>query len=105
MKKSYVYFSLFVALVISGLVEAVSGFVLWIALPSGGSGGNHAVSEAAFLGLTRHTWLDLHDWFAIALIVIVTIHALLHWPWIWRMTKKYFSKLLPHKQEALAAAK
>lgn len=38
------------------------------------------------------TWLDLHNWTAVALTVIVLVHVILHWRWIVRMTGSYFSQ-------------
>ena len=76
------------------LFEAVSGFVLWLVLPRGGGymGGRGAgIGEATFLW-SRDTWTDLHNWVAVALVVIVLVHVILHWGWIVRMTKSYFSQ-------------
>jgi cytochrome b subunit of formate dehydrogenase len=69
------------------LVQAVSGFVLWLALPSGGRGGG----GGTFL-FSRDVWLTMHNRAAIALTVIVIIHIILHWGWIVHMTKSYFSR-------------
>jgi hypothetical protein len=90
MKKGICLFSLVGFLLLTGLVEAVSGFVLWFALPSGG--GRRGL-ELAYLGLTRYTWVDVHDWAAIALTAIVLIHLLIHWKWVWRMTGIIFRTL------------
>jgi len=72
------------------LFEVVSGFVLWLVLPRGrgymGGRGEELVTEATFLW-SRDTWLDLHNWVAVALVVIVVIHLILHWRWIVHMTK------------------
>jgi hypothetical protein len=89
MKKGKYLFSLVGFLVLTGLVEAVSGFVLWFALPSGG--GRRGL-DLTYLGLTRHTWIDIHDWVAIALTAIVIIHIIIHWKWVARMTRQIFSQ-------------
>lgn len=72
------------------LFEVVSGFVLWLVLPRGrgymGGRGEELVTEVTFLW-SRDTWLDLHNWVAVALLVIVVIHLILHWRWIVHMTK------------------
>ncbi|MCK4402405.1 MAG: DUF4405 domain-containing protein [Dehalococcoidia bacterium] len=72
------------------LFEVVSGFVLWLVLPRGrgymGGRGEELVTEATFLW-SRDTWLDLHNWVAVALLVIVVLHLILHWRWIVHMTK------------------
>jgi hypothetical protein len=87
MKKSIYLFTLVGFLFLTGLVETISGFVLWFALPSGG--GKKSL-ELTYWGLTRHTWIDIHDWVAIAMIVIMIIHFLLHWKWVCRMVKHIF---------------
>jgi len=72
------------------LFEVASGFVLWLVLPRGrgymGGRGEELVTEATFLW-SRDTWLDLHNWVAVALLVIVVLHLILHWRWIVHMTK------------------
>jgi hypothetical protein len=89
MKKRIYLFGLVSVLLLTGLFEAVSGFVLWFALPSGG--GRRGL-ELSFLGLTRHTWIDLHDWVAIALTAVVIIHFIIHWKWVARMIEQVFTQ-------------
>jgi hypothetical protein len=84
MKKSVYLLTLVGLLTLSGLIEAISGFVLWFALPSGG--GRRGL-ELSYLGITRHTWITIHDWVAIVLTVVVVIHLLVHWKWVLRMTR------------------
>lgn len=90
MKKSIYLFTLVGLLALTGLVETISGFILWFALPSGG--GRQGL-ELTYWGLTRHTWIGIHDWVAIAMIVIVFIHFLLHWKWVCRMIKQLVVQL------------
>ena len=94
MRKATRNYILFVVLFFLGLFQAVSGFVMWLALPHGGGGygrgGVDVGSNAAFLSLTRDTWRELHDWVAVALLVTIIIHLILHWKWIVYMTKSPF---------------
>ena len=71
------------------LFEVVSGFVLWFILPRGGGyrGGSWSIAEASFLW-SRDTWIALHDWVGVALVVVVVLHLILHWRWIVFMTKR-----------------
>jgi hypothetical protein len=69
------------------LVQTVSGFVLWLALPSSGRG----AAGGTFLW-SRGVWLNIHSRSAIVLMVIVVIHVILHWGWIVSMTKSCFGR-------------
>ncbi|KPK19654.1 MAG: hypothetical protein AMJ70_08845 [Dehalococcoidia bacterium SG8_51_3] len=92
MKKAKIYFGLAITIGILAILEAVSGFVLWLGFPQGGGGGRglgggQGAGQLAFWDLSRHTWIDIHDWVAIALTVLVVLHVVLHWKWIVRMVK------------------
>jgi len=82
-------FYLAVVMFLLGLVEVVSGFILWLALPGGGGymGGRGVDSAASFLW-SRGTWLDLHIWVGVAVVIMVVIHLVLHWRWIVSVTKR-----------------
>ena len=93
MRKKTQNYVLFVILFFLGLFQAVSGFIMWLVLPRGGGGqgrGSGGSSEATFWSLSRHTWGDLHDWVAVALLVMIIIHIILNWKWIVYMTKSFF---------------
>ncbi len=85
-KRNYI---LAVFMFLLGLVEAVSGVILWLVLPGGGGymGGRGLASEATFLW-SRGTWIDLHTVVGVVLIIVVIIHLILHRKWILRMTKR-----------------
>lgn len=89
MKKSTRNYLVGFIMFLLAMFEAISGFVLWLVLPRGGGyrGGRGLTTEGTFLW-SRDTWIDLHDWVAVALVVIVTLHLILHWRWIVFMTKK-----------------
>ena len=94
MRKATKNYIVFASLFILGLLEAVSGFILWFALPRGGGwhGGRFGGGgvEYTFWSLSRHTWLDIHNWVAIIIVTAVIIHVVLHWKWIIYTTKKLF---------------
>ena len=100
MTKAGKYWILAVAMALLGLAEAVSGFVLWLAFPSGGGGGGGGrgfgggggAGNLSFWELSKHTWIDIHDWVAVALVILVIIHVILHWKWIVRMAKVIFQR-------------
>ncbi|MBN2238268.1 MAG: DUF4405 domain-containing protein [Dehalococcoidales bacterium] len=73
-----------------GLVEAVTGFVLWIGYPESGSGAGKlygGIGNIEVLGLAKHTWIDIHDWVAVALTLMVVLHIIVHWKWILRVAR------------------
>jgi uncharacterized iron-regulated membrane protein len=80
-----------VAALLALLVEVVSGFVLWIALPRGDGfrfrGSGSRLAHDSF-GFDRPTWLDIHDWAGIALVVILLLHLVLHWRWVVTVTRR-----------------
>ncbi len=105
MTKAVKYWILAVVIALLGLVEAVTGFVLWFGFPSGGGGGRGwgsggGIGELTYWGLTKHTWIGIHDWVAVALVALVVLHVVLHWKWIVRVGKSLLTgtpkrKLVP----------
>lgn len=92
MKKANTYFGLAVTIGILAIVEAVSGFVLWLGFPQGGGGGRGwggglGGGQLTFWDISKYTWIDIHDWVAVALTILVIVHVVLHWKWIARMVK------------------
>ena len=93
MTKAGKYLIMAIGMAVLGLFEAVSGFILWLGFPARGDGvgrGGGGSGTLTFWDLSRHTWIDIHDWVAVALVVLVLVHVILHWTWIVRMTKAIF---------------
>ena len=96
MKKAKTYFALAISMSLLGLAEVITGFVLWLGFPTGGGGdgrgwgGGGGLGNLTFWELSKHTWIDIHDWVAVAIVVLVMVHVILHWKWIVRMTKSLF---------------
>jgi len=96
MRKSDFLFILAFLLFLLSLLEAVSGFILWLVIPRGGGGGGGREGvEQVFWNLTRTNWIDIHDWAAVALLALVIVHIILHWKWISRMFKNCCPLLRP----------
>jgi hypothetical protein len=89
MKKWVQNYVLFVFLFLLALCQAVSGFLLWLVISGGGYRGGRGIESADKVFLwSRNTWIDVHNWTAVALLVIIIIHMILHWKWILYTTKK-----------------
>jgi hypothetical protein len=77
------------------LFQGVTGFVLWFILPGGGyryRGGLGLDEVSSTFLFEQHTWLDIHRWVAVALLVIFALHIAIHWQWIVGMTRSYFGQ-------------
>ena len=65
------------------VVCAVSGILFLLPASWWTSGG--------MLGLSAATWHVLHDWSGVLITAGVAGHLVLHWRWIWKMTRREFS--------------
>jgi len=81
LRKATVHLLLDIVIGVSFLVEAISGFVLWLVLTGGYQGGRNPRYGRTFV-FSRDTWIDIHDWFAVAMTVGILVHIVLHWRWI-----------------------
>jgi hypothetical protein len=77
---------LFVIMFLLALCQAISGLLLWLVIPAGGYQGGRGVA-AKFIW-DKHTWINLHEWIAVALLIMVIIHLIIHWKWIVYTTRK-----------------
>lgn len=86
MKKTRVKLFVDILMFLDFLFLAVSGFVLWFALPRGsGKLGDSFILE-------REDWLFMHDWTGAILVVLIFIHLILNWVCITSMMKSLFRK-------------
>ena len=75
------------------LLQVFSGFVLWLAISRGdgfrgGRGADQPPGQEEFLALTRGDWIDIHQWTAVALLVIIGLHLILNWRWIFSVSRR-----------------
>jgi len=77
MNKTVLNFWLDILLSINFLAVAVTGAVLRWGVACG-----WGCRDRMFLGWARSEWLDLHFWLAIAIVVNILLHGVLHWDWI-----------------------
>ncbi len=65
---------IFIVATATGLVFLVDG--------GGYRGGRNPAYMAAFLGISRDVWSDLHTWFGLGFLAALVLHQALHWSWI-----------------------
>jgi len=84
MKKAKLYILIDAVALFAFLVSLFSGIILWLVLPRGGGfrGGQGIFIERFFLGLTRDSWTDIHNYSSLIFTGIVVYHLVLHWKWI-----------------------
>ena len=87
---------------LAGLGEAISGFILWLVLPSGGYQGGRGVDALRVFIFEREAWKGLHSWLAITMTAAVILHVALHWNWIVCMARKMWKEAFPARQELVA---
>ncbi|MFA5078594.1 MAG: DUF4405 domain-containing protein [Dehalococcoidia bacterium] len=68
------------------LLLVVSGFILWFALPEGTAADKTVLFD-------RRTWIQVHQWLAVGLLIFFSTHIITHWTWITYMTRRYFRGL------------
>ena len=101
--KAKTNFVLDAAIMLTFLGEAISGFVLWLVLPSGGyQGGRNAGALQVFI-FERAAWKDLHSWLAVTMVAGILLHIVLHWNWIVCMVRKMWQDAFPAREELVAA--
>jgi len=69
-------FLLFIVLCITGLLN-------WLVLPRGYE------ARGSYLVSLRHFFIAFHEWAALIFMIVVTVHIVLHWPYIKSNLKKY----------------
>ena len=91
------------AIMLAMLGEAITGFVLWVILPSGGYQGGRGLDTASTFVFQRHQWRDMHNWLAITIVAGILLHVVLHWNWIVCMARKMWREAFPKKQQPVLA--
>ncbi|MDO9086197.1 MAG: DUF4405 domain-containing protein [Anaerolineaceae bacterium] len=79
-------------LFLSAILASLSG-VYFLYFPEGFMGGRNPLYNVIIL-FNRQTWDLVHTWSGVGMIVIATLHTIIHWKWITSMTKKVWNELL-----------
>ena len=61
-----------------------TGFILRFPLPPG------TQRSHMLWGLSRHDWGAVHTWLSFGLIIVLLVHVILHWPWIFGILRNRF---------------
>jgi cytochrome b subunit of formate dehydrogenase len=81
-----------IVIMISFVIAAVSGMILFFAGSGGYQGGRNPRYAQEVLGISRLLWKDLHDWGGIIMLAGVFLHLVLHWKWMVCMTRNLLKK-------------
>ena len=65
------------------IVLCSTGLINWLVLPRGYE------ARGSFLVSLRHFFITIHELTALIFMVMITIHIILHWPYIKSNLKKY----------------
>ena len=88
MNKAQLNYIIDMVMIIFFVIIAITGLVSFFFLPEGVRQGGYQ----EFLGIIKKDWNNIHNYFGIALIIIMLIHLGLHWNWILCMTENIFTK-------------
>lgn len=80
MRKPTINFTIDIFAFLAFIFLISTGFLIYLVLPAGSGG-------SSIWGMTRHEWGDIHFWFAIFFISLISVHFILHWSWIKNMIK------------------
>ena len=68
----------------------LTGLIPWLFLPRG-----YRFRDGGELYALRHTLIEVHEWLAVAIIVLVVVHLVWHWSYIRTNAKRWLG--LPAK--------
>jgi hypothetical protein len=88
MSHSKINFFIDLWMLISFIISIVTSLILFFFLPTGVRRG--AYQE--FLGIIKQNWVNLHTWVGLILIILITLHLVLHLNWIVSMIKSLAHK-------------
>jgi hypothetical protein len=105
-------------LALAAIATLAAGYIIWFVLPRGT--GLHGFSKCLqegygegnwgmALDLPRFMWVDIHNWAAVALLLLIIIHLMLHLKWfagttkniirgyvlpVWHLTERYITSIV-----------
>lgn len=98
MKRSSLNFIVDLVSFIDLLALIITGIIIKLVLPPGTGGRGRQLHEGLgrehikeFWAMSRHEWGDIHFYLAIAFVVLMVVHIVLHWKWITNYCKSLFA--------------
>ncbi len=79
-------------LFLGAVVAALSG-IYFLFLPAGGFQGGRNPWYGVVILFSRATWDDIHAWGGLLMLIAATIHLVVHWPWVARMTRRLLNEV------------
>ncbi len=73
---------------------AIISGIYFLFLPDGGFRGGRNPLYGIVIFFQRYTWEDIHTYSGLAMVAAALIHLVIHWKWVWMMTKKMVNILL-----------
>ena len=97
MKRSSVNFIIDAISFLNLLCLAYTGFIIKFILPPGTGGRGRLAHEGLgrehikeLWSISRHEWGDVHFYLAVAFVILMVVHIILHWTWIKCHVKSLF---------------
>ena len=63
-----------IALIISWVLSAFSGLILWLAPEV-----RRAGQQPLLFGITKQNWGEVHFWICVAVVIVTIIHVIIDW--------------------------
>ncbi|PKO06283.1 MAG: hypothetical protein CVU41_07565 [Chloroflexi bacterium HGW-Chloroflexi-3] len=76
-------------LFLSAILASLSG-IYFLYFPEGFMGGRNPLYNVTVI-FNRTTWDVIHTWSGVGMIAIATLHIIIHWKWVTKVTRRYFS--------------
>lgn len=87
MRRSKINLLVDAATLVAMLAMVCTGLIIRYILPPG-SGGHGGGRGLVLWGMDRHEWGGLHFWLAVAVVGLLLVHVVLHWPWIMGVVRR-----------------
>jgi cytochrome b subunit of formate dehydrogenase len=88
MNRSELNYYVDILLTILFIIVAITGFVLYLAIPDGVQRGRYQ----EFIGITKATWTLIHNKSSILFTLFTALHFILHKNWMCCMTGNLFKR-------------